>query len=128
MFTATTHGILVSALPHYEGARSGTLEERFLFSYRITIVNRSQRTVQLLRRHWHITDSMAPPLEVEGPGVVGATPVLEPGAQFSYTSYCELHSELGRMEGTYRMKHVDDGSEFDVAIPAFNLHVPHIGN
>lgn len=128
MYTAVTQGIRVSVLAQYEPSESMPSEERFLFSYRITIANRSQRTVQLLRRHWFITDSLAPRTEVEGPGVVGATPVMEPGEQFTYTSYCELRSGFGRMEGTYSMKLIDDGSEFEVVIPAFNLRVPYVAN
>ncbi|MBK7288601.1 MAG: Co2+/Mg2+ efflux protein ApaG [Flavobacteriales bacterium] len=99
-----------------------------MFSYRIAIANRGQRTATVAARHWFISDSLASPCEVEGPGVVGAVPVLEPGEQFTYTSYCELHSGMGRMRGSYRMRHMDDGSGFDVAIPAFDLRLPYAAN
>jgi ApaG protein len=128
MSTAVSHDIRVSARAHFEAEQSDPSQHRFLFSYRITIANRGQRTAQLLRRHWHITDSLAPAREVEGPGVVGAVPVLEPGEQFTYTSFCDLRSGMGRMHGSYRMRHLDDGSEFDVAIPAFDLHLPYSAN
>lgn len=128
MSTAVSHDIRVSVLARFEAGQSAPTEGRFLFSYRITIANRGQRTAQLLRRHWLISDSLALPSEVEGPGVVGAVPVLEPGEQFTYTSYCELHSGMGRMRGSYRMRHLDDGSEFDVAIPAFDLRLPYAAN
>lgn len=128
MSTAVSHDIRVSARARYEPGQSDPAQGRFLFSYRITIANRGQRTAQLLRRHWHITDSLAPEREVEGPGVVGAVPVLDPGEQFTYTSYCDLRSGMGRMRGSYRMRHLDDGSEFDAAIPAFDLHVPFAAN
>lgn len=128
MSTAVTHGIRVSVLPRFEPEQGAPGDGRHLFSYRITIANRGRRTVQLLRRHWYIRDSLAPRTEVEGPGVVGATPVVEPGGSFTYSSYCQLHGSLGRMEGTYRMKYVDDGREFNVAIPPFDLHVPHAAN
>lgn len=128
MPVAVTQGIRVSALARYEAAESRPREGHFLFSYRITIANRSQRTAQLLRRHWHITDSMAPRTEVEGAGVVGAMPVLEPGEQFTYTSHCVLRSGLGRMHGSYTMRHTDNGSDFEVAIPAFDLQLPYIAN
>jgi ApaG protein len=128
MSTAVTHDIRVSVLARFEAGQSDPTEGRYLFSYRITIANRGQRAAQLLRRHWHITDSLAPVREVEGPGVVGVVPVLEPGEQFTYTSYCDLRSGMGRMRGSYRMLHLDDGSEFDVAIPAFDLHFPYAAN
>ncbi|MBK9059264.1 MAG: Co2+/Mg2+ efflux protein ApaG [Flavobacteriales bacterium] len=128
MSTAVSHDIRVSVMARFEAGQSAPTEGRFLFSYRITIANRGQRTAQLLRRHWFISDSLASPCEVEGPGVVGAVPVLEPGEQFTYTSYCELHSGMGRMHGSYRMRHMDDGSEFDVAIPAFDLRLPYAAN
>lgn len=128
MSTAVSHDIRVSVLARFEAGQSTPAEGRFLFSYRITIANRGQRSSQLLRRHWFISDSLAPPSEVEGPGVVGAVPVLEPGEQFTYTSYCELHSGMGRMRGSYRMRHLDDGSEFDVDIPAFDLRLPYAAN
>lgn len=128
MSIALTRGIRVSVLPKYEEGQSVPEEGRFLFSYRITIANRGNRPVQLLRRHWFISDSMAPRREVEGPGVVGSVPSLEPGEQFTYTSFCELKSGHGQMEGRYRMRHLDDGSEFDVAIPSFNLQFPYSAN
>lgn len=128
MSTAVSHDIRISVLARFEAAQSDPVGGRYLFSYRITIANRGRRTVQLLRRHWFITDSLASAREVEGPGVVGALPVLEPGEQFTYTSYCELRSGIGRMHGTYRMRHVDDASEFEVAIPAFDLHLPYAAN
>ncbi len=128
MSTAVTQDIRVSVLSRFEAGQSDPNEGRFLFSYRITIANRGQRTVQLLRRHWFISDSLAPLAEVRGPGVVGAVPVLEPGEQFTYTSFCELRSGMGRMHGIYHMRHLDDGTEFEVAIPSFDLQFPYVAN
>ncbi len=128
MATAVTQGIRVSVIAHYEADQSAPLDDRYLFSYRITIANRSRSTVQLLRRHWHIFDSLAARSEVEGPGVVGAVPVLQPGEQFTYTSFCELGSPLGRMQGSYTMRDLDLDREFDVAIPSFHLRYPVIAN
>ena len=128
MSTAVSHDFRISVLARYEAGESDPAEGRFLFSYRVTIANRGQRAAQLLSRHWFISDSLAAPKEVEGPGVVGEIPVLEPGEQFTYTSYCELRSGIGRMHGKYGMRHQDDGSEFEVAIPAFDLHVPYSAN
>jgi ApaG protein len=123
-----TQGIRITVHAQYEPAQSDPRASHFLFSYRITISNMGRDTVKLLRRHWHITDSLAAPREVEGPGVVGETPVLGPGESFTYTSACDLRSTLGRMEGSYLMERVGDGSRFRVDIPAFSLVFPHLAN
>lgn len=128
MSTAVTHDIRITVTSRFEAAHSDPPAERFLFSYRITITNRGNEIVRLLRRHWVIRDSMAPVREVEGPGVVGETPVLEPGAGFTYSSACDLRSGFGRMEGTYLMERVRDGRQFRVTIPAFALLVPEMAN
>lgn len=128
MATAVTHDIRVSVRAYFEATQSDPKVGRFLFAYRITIANKGQRAVQLLRRHWHITDSLAPGREVEGPGVVGETPELGPGDTFTYTSFCDLRSGFGRMHGTYLMRHLDDDSTFEVRIPAFELQYPVAAN
>ncbi len=128
MGIAVTQGIRISARVHFEPAHSDPHAARFIFSYNITITNRSEETVQLLRRHWTIRDSLAAVREVEGPGVVGETPVLEPGQEFSYSSACDLRSGFGRMEGTYLMHRVRDGVEFHVEIPEMQLVHPGAAN
>lgn len=128
MATAVTHDIRVSAEARFDASHSDPKAGRFLFSYRITIANHGQRPVQLLRRHWHISDSLSAAREVEGPGVVGETPELAPGDEFTYSSFCDLRSSFGRMRGTYLMQHLDDGSHFEVAIPAFDLRYPFAAN
>lgn len=128
MATQVTHDIRISAKALYSAEQSDPKVGRFLFSYRIRIENRGARPVQLLRRHWYITDSLFDQREVKGPGVVGETPVLAPGEHFSYTSFCDLRSGFGRMQGSYGMIHTDDGSAFDVAIPAFDLMYPIAAN
>jgi ApaG protein len=80
--------------------------------------------VQLLRRHWIITDGHGHVEHVEGPGVVGETPVLKPGARFRYTSFCPLPTSMGAMEGTFLMRRLDDGSTFDARIVPFSLFDP----
>ncbi len=112
----------------FEAAHSDTRAGRYLFGYRITIMNQGRETVQLMRRHWIITDSLAGEREVEGPGVVGETPVLAPGASFTYSSACDLRSGLGRMEGIYLMRRVRDGHLFRVTIPGFALQWPVLAN
>ena len=128
MATQVTHDIRISVKAKYSEEQSDPKVGRFLFSYRIRIENRSARTVQLLRRHWHIADSLSGPREVKGPGVVGETPVLAPGEHFTYNSFCDLRSGFGRMNGTYRMRHTDDDSAFDVEIPSFDLCYPIAAN
>lgn len=128
MATAVTHGILVSVKATYEPAHSDPRAAQFLFSYRVVIENTGRETVKLLRRHWTIADSLAPAREVEGPGVVGETPVLGPGERFTYSSACDLRSGIGRMQGTYLMERTGDGHRFRVAIPTFMLLYPYALN
>ena len=123
--TAVTHDILITAEPTFEVAHSDARSGRFLFSYRITIANQGRDSVRLLRRHWVITDSLHPRSEVEGPGVVGATPLLESGGSFTYTSACDLRSSVGRMRGTYLMERIRDGHRFRVTIPDMVLWYPY---
>lgn len=128
MATQVTQDIRISVRARFEPEQSDPKQGRYIFSYRIRIENRGARTVQLLRRRWSIFDSLAEPREVAGPGVVGETPVLAAGEAFSYNSFCDLRSAFGRMHGSYTMQHTDDGSRFDVAIPAFDLTCPYAGN
>jgi ApaG protein len=128
MATSVTHGIRISVQPAYEPAHSDPKQGRFMFSYRITISNTGSHAVQLLRRHWTIWDSLAAPREVEGPGVVGETPVIGPGGSFTYSSFCDLRSGIGRMHGSYLMTRTDTGERFPVSIPAFVLLLPWMAN
>lgn len=123
--TAVTHDILITAEPTFEEGHSDARAGRFLFSYRITIANQGRDSVRLLRRHWEITDSLHPQSEVEGPGVVGATPLLESGGSFTYTSACDLRSSVGRMRGTYLMERIRDGHRFRVTIPEMVMCFPY---
>lgn len=124
MATAVTQDIRVTAKVTYEPAHSDPRARRFLFSYRITITNHGKSAVQLLRRHWHIVDGLAPARDVDGPGVVGETPVIAPGESFSYSSACDLRSGFGRMDGHYEMVVIADGRRFEVAIPSLHLQHP----
>lgn len=124
MEISVTNGIRVAVetnyLPHHSDPREG----KYLFGYHIMIENGSPHTVQLLRRHWFITDGAAQVREVEGEGVVGEQPILLPGAQYEYASYCDLHTEIGKMRGTYLMTRQDDDSLFEVEIPEFKMVAP----
>lgn len=124
MSTAVTHDIRITVTSRFEPAHSDTPAGRYLFSYGITITNRGSGAVRLLRRHWIIRDSLAPVREVEGPGVVGETPVIEPGASYSYSSACDLRSGHGSMEGTYLMEWIADGQQFRATIPSMYLNHP----
>lgn len=124
MGALVTHGIQVTARVRFERGLSDPLAQQFLFQYRITIANRSEEAVQLLSRRWVIHDSLAPTREVEGPGVVGETPLLQPGEEFTYSSACDLRSGFGRMEGTYLMQRISDGQRFHVTVPEMHFSYP----
>jgi len=124
MSDITTEGIRVGATAFFLPEQSRPEEDRYLFGYRILIVNDSDETVQLLRRHWMIIDADGKSEEVRGPGVVGQKPILEPGKAFKYTSYCPLTTDWGSMEGEYEFQMVDTGELFEVQIGRFFLHPP----
>jgi ApaG protein len=121
---AVTRDIRVSVVSEYAPGRSQPHANEWFFLYTITIRNEGQDTVQLLSRHWTITDGSGKVEEVHGPGVVGQQPRLAPGESFTYTSGCSLHTAFGRMEGTYRMA-TQTGELFDVTIAAFTLSEPY---
>jgi ApaG protein len=126
MFTseATTRGVRVSVVSEYSMSRSKPDAHQWFFLYTITIANESTETVQLLSRHWIITDGKGQVEEVKGPGVVGEQPVLAPGQSFTYTSGCPLGTSFGKMEGTYQMV-TRAGERFDVQIAPFTLSEPY---
>lgn len=121
METLMTKGIQITVEPHFQINSKHEADQKFLFTYEIEISNQSQSSVQLLERYWTIFDSLAGIQTVNGPGVIGKKPVLEPGESFEYASWCPLHSEIGYMEGYYLMQNLDDGSYFEVWIPRFML-------
>ena len=124
MYEAVTQGIRVRVTPQYLEEESDPDEGRYVWAYTIDILNEGSETVQLRTRHWRITDGAGRTEEVRGPGVVGKTPVLEPGESFRYTSGCPLNTPSGIMVGSYQMTTVA-GEQFNVAIPAFSLDCPH---
>jgi ApaG protein len=124
MYEAVTRGIRIRVTPQFLEQESAPEEGRYLWAYTIDIHNEGSDTVQLRSRHWRITDATGRRQEVEGPGVVGQTPVLAPGASFRYTSGCPLPTPSGIMEGSYQMTSTA-GERFNVAIPAFSLDSPH---
>jgi ApaG protein len=123
-------GIVVRAVSTYrpdESDLSHAVDKKYVFSYAIEIENQTSRTVQLLARHWWITDARQEVREVEGEGVVGQRPVIAPGEIFSYSSWCVLPTSSGWMRGTYSMV-ATGGEAIDVHIPTFSLATPHALN
>lgn len=123
MYQKETRAIEITVKPFYLEEQSEPDDSHFVFAYHIRIQNNGQETVQLLNRHWQITDGLGHTHEVRGPGVVGEQPVLQPGEAFEYTSGCPLKTATGIMVGTYEMETLD-GERFDVDIPAFSLDSP----
>ena len=123
MYRAATRNIVVEVEPFYMPERSDPDENRYVWAYRVTIANRSDEWVQLLSRYWRITDEAGRVEEVQGPGVVGEQPELDPGDSYQYTSGCPLSTPSGVMVGHYTMRNTE-GELFDVAIPAFSLDLP----
>ena len=96
----------------------------FIYSYHVIIENNSPSTVQLLRRHWYITDSNGTVREVEGEGVIGEQPIIQPGEIHEYESACDLRTDIGSMKGTYLMMKIHEKKTFEVTIPEFILSAP----
>src|SRR5580658_1062052 len=125
-YMAITRGIAVSVEPAYLEAKSSPSNSQYVWAYRVTIENQGRETVQLLSRHWMITNARGELTEVKGPGVVGEQPVLKPGESFEYTSGAPLNTPSGLMGGAYQMEN-ESGERFDIEIPTFSLDVPNRG-
>ena len=124
---ATTEGIRVEAISQYMPENSRPAEEEWVFQYTVRITNQSSETVQLLSRHWIITDAYDHVDEVRGPGVIGEQPVLAPGESFKYSSWCPLKTSMGTMHGSYQMVRAG-GQIFDIAIAPFGLRARYAVN
>jgi ApaG protein len=120
---ATTKNIKVLVKSQYDPSRSNPNHNEWFFLYTVRITNEGSDTVQLISRHWVITDGMGKVQEVRGPGVVGNQPVLAPGESFEYTSGCPLTVPFGSMHGTYQMVN-DREEQFDIEIAPFVLMEP----
>jgi ApaG protein len=123
MYEAVTRAIRVRVTPAYVEDQSMPEDREYYWTYTVVIANEGKETVQLKTRAWRITDGDGRTTEVRGPGVVGQTPVIQPGQTFSYTSGCPLPTPQGIMVGSYQMMDAA-GKLFDVAIPAFSLDSP----
>lgn len=121
----TTRGVTVRVSVSYLSEQSEPGRGRWFWAYHIRIENDGEQAVQLLTRHWVITDGRGERHSVEGEGVVGEQPLIAPGASYDYVSGCPLATPSGSMEGSYRMIG-EDGAVFDVAIPKFGLFAPAV--
>ncbi len=121
-YVATTHQVTVRVAPRYLPDQSDPRSPRHVWSYHVRIENHGLEAVQLINRHWTITDGEGRIEHVDGPGVIGQQPVIEPGGAFDYVSGCPLATPSGSMQGHYEMQGARGG--FDVAIPHFALEHP----
>jgi ApaG protein len=126
--TKETQGIIVSVEPRYDSDTKDYGGIKYIFTYRITLENTLNIPVQLMRRKWKIFDSIGTRHTVEGEGVVGLQPVLQPGETFQYSSWCPLDSNIGTMEGEFQMINVLTDETFQISIPKFNLLADWIKN
>ena len=128
MNSKISEGVEVSVETFYQQDYSNPVQSEFMFAYRITIENHNPFPVKLHSRHWHIFDSNGAYREVEGEGVVGMQPVIHPGEEYQYVSGCNLHTEMGRMQGTYSMENLNNQQLFEVNIPPFEMIAPFKNN
>lgn len=120
MRSKSTNGVKISVKVYPIPEKTVPALNQYLFGYEITITNENPEPVQLLHRHWIITDALGRVEEVKGPGVIGRQPRLHAGESFTYDSFCPLSTPFGSMKGTYKMMR-DNGEFFEVEIPLFNL-------
>jgi ApaG protein len=123
-YEAETEGVIIRVKPAFLDEESSPEDGRYIWAYHVEIENKGQRTLQLMTRHWKITDREGRVQEVNGPGVVGQNPVLRPGGKFEYTSGCPLNAPSGMMQGTYSMED-DKGGTLEARIPLFALDSPY---
>jgi len=127
MSVVTTNGIRIAVVPKYMAAQSNPMAQQWLWSYQVTISNETKRSVRLLTRHWIIVDANGKEEHVEGVGVVGETPLIEPGQAHVYSSFCPLRTPFGTMRGSYGMV-TEDGDAFRADVAVFTLVTPQAVN
>ncbi len=128
MNSIISEGVEVSVETYYQPDYSNPVQSEFMFAYRITLENHNSFPVKLHRRNWHIFDSNGSNREVEGEGVVGVQPVIQPNESYQYVSGCNLRTEMGKMKGTYQMENLNSKQMFQVDIPGFEMIVPMKNN
>ena len=127
MSDTITRGIRVQVRAEFLPERSSPRDGQYIFQYHVRIANEGAETAQLISREWTITNAEGEVAKVQGGGVVGEYPVLAPGAEFEYTSYCPLRTAVGTMQGCYQMV-TAGGDHFDAVIAPFTLAVPNALN
>jgi ApaG protein len=124
MISEISEGVKVSVETFYQPEYSNPLNNEFMFAYRIMMENNNSFPVQLLSRHWFIFDSDGTQREVEGDGVIGVQPILDPGKSYQYISGCNLNTDMGKMHGNYLFINLHNKKTFSVSIPSFEMFVP----
>jgi ApaG protein len=127
MSDAVTNSIRVEVMSRHSPENSRPQQGEWVFEYTVRITNQGSETVQLLSRHWIITDASEHVEEVRGFGVVGEQPVLAPGESFKYSSWCPLKTPMGKMRGTYQMARAG-GAQFEIEIAPFALKAAYTVN
>ena len=124
MNSKISSGVTIIVDTNYQPEYSNPINHEFMFAYKITIENKNNFPVKLLRRRWYILDSNGMKKEVEGEGVVGVQPVIPPSGTYQYISGCNLTTEMGKMYGNYVLENLNDKKTFNVIIPSFQLEAP----
>lgn len=124
MSTLTTAGIQISVRTQYRQDLSNIIESNYFFNYKIDIENTNNFDIQLLTREWYIFDSLNEARYVSGQGVIGEQPILKPGERYTYTSGCDLRSDMGLMKGFYTFRNMHDNERFQAFVPTFRLELP----
>ena len=119
-----SEGVNIHVDTYYQPEYSNPRNNEYMFAYKVTIENHNSFPVKLISRHWYIFDSNGTLKEVEGEGVIGVQPVLEPGAFYQYISGCNLRTDIGKMHGTYLFENLHKKKMFTAAIPPFSLIAP----
>jgi ApaG protein len=122
MVSKISEGVNISVETFYEAAYSNITNNEFMFAYRVTIENINLFPIKLISRHWYIFDSNGTSREVEGEGVVGVQPVINPGNTYQYISGCNLRTEIGSMHGSYLFENLHNKKTFTAAIPKFEMY------
>ena len=124
LYEHVTEGVRIRVRPKFMHDESEPVQGRFMWSYIVDVENESEQTWTIVRRHWRIVDALGRMQAVDGEGVIGQTPTLEPGERFSYMSGAPLSAPSGLMSGTYDLQS-EEGEVLIVTIPMFSLDSPY---
>ena len=124
MVSKISEGVNVSVETFYQAEYSNPSNSEFMFAYRVTIENTNSFPVKLISRQWVIFDSNGTTREVEGEGVIGIQPVINPEEKYQYISGCNLHTDIGKMKGSYLFENILNKRTFSAIIPSFEMYTP----